>query len=248
MASPLESDAGMKHLDLIYSSAGNERFTYLALKHGWRAGARLPSTVYAAPFFSDQNWRAPAKEVYMAQLEIHRPQLATVLDWERYDQMEDVFEWAEEAAQYVETVIIIPKVFHTVPMIPSHIGGKSVRLGYSVPTQHGGTPLPLWDFRGREVHLLGGSPQEQLRLSRHLNVVSADANYHQKMAVKYAAFWVNGTAHGTKNRYFPSLSNIGNQTRDDAPYIAFEMSCINIIQAWRGQGYLVNQETVLATC
>lgn len=236
----------MRHVDLIYSSAGNARFASLALQYGWHAGARLPSTVYAAPFFSDQDWRAPVKDVYMSQLAIHRPTLATVLDWERYDQMEDVFEWAEEAAAFAETIIIIPKVFHTVPMIPHSIGGKPVRLGYSVPTEHGGTPLPLWDFRGREIHLLGGSPQEQLRLSRHLNVVSADTNYHQKMAVKYAAFWVNGTARGTKNRYFPSLSTVGNHTRDDAPYIAFEMSCLNIIEAWRKQGYAVNEQ--LSAC
>lgn len=178
----------------------------------------------------------------MQRLSVLRPSLATVLDWERYDQMEDVFEWAEEAAAHVETVIIIPKVFHTVPMIPTHIGGRPVRLGYSVPTQHGGTALPLWDFRGRDIHLLGGSPQEQLRLSRHLRVVSADTNYHQKMAVKYAGFWVNGTARHSKNRYFPCLSDIGNHTRDDAPYIAFEMSCQNIIEAWRELGYAVNED------
>ncbi len=232
----------MRHVDLIYSSAGNARFASLAVSHGWHAGAQLPSTVYEAPFFADQNWKKPVKDVYMQRLAALRPSLATVLDWERYDQMEDVFEWAEEAAQHVETIIIIPKVFHTVPMIPDCIGGKPVRLGYSVPTQHGGTPLPLWDFRGRDVHLLGGSPQEQLRLSRHLNVVSADTNYHQKMAVKYAGFWVNGTARGTKNRYFPSLSTIGNHTRDDAPYVAFELSSQNIIQAWRELGYAVNEQ------
>lgn len=230
----------MKHIDLIYSSAGNARFTQIALDHGWRAGAQLPNTVRHDPYFADQNWKRPVREIYMQRLAQYRPQLATVLDWERYGQMEDVFEWAEEAAQYAETIIIIPKVFHTVPMIPTHIGGKPIRLGYSVPTAHGGTPLPVWDFRGRDVHLLGGSPQEQLRLSRHLHVVSADSNYHQKMAVKYAAFWVNGTARGTKNRYFPSLSTAGNNTRDGAPYIAFEQSCENIIEAWRSLDYDVN--------
>lgn len=230
----------MRHIDLIFSSAGNERLTGIALAHGWRAGAQLPNTVKHAPYFADQNWKNPVKDVYMARLAQYRPTLCTVLDWERYDQLEEVFEWAEEAAAFVETVIIIPKVFHTVPMIPTHIGGKPVRLGYSVPTEHGGTPLPVWDFRGRDVHLLGGSPHEQLRLSRHLQVVSADTNYHQKMAVSFAAFWVNGTARGTKNRYFPSLSTLGNHTRDDAPYIAFEMSSKNIIDAWKDQGYEVN--------
>lgn len=173
----------------------------------------------------------------MAALKEYRPALATVLDLEREDQRHEVLSWALEASRYVsEAVIIIPKVMSIIPKLPKHIFSKEVRLGYSVPTKFAGTQVPIWEFSGCPVHLLGGSPQEQLKLSKYLNVKSADGNYTQKMANRFCQYYDHsGTSRWAKNRYWPQLqeSNFGHVSQD-APYLAFELSVINIQAAWRG--------------
>jgi hypothetical protein len=63
-------------------------------------------------------------------------------------------------------------------------------LGYSIPTSHGGTPLPAEAFRGRRVHLLGGSWSDQLAYLAQLgdDVVSLDNNAIQMIASRFGNF------------------------------------------------------------
>lgn len=161
----------------------------------------------------------------MQALAQHKPYIASVLDWERQEQLPEVLEWAEEAAQYVDVVMLIPKVQGGVDQLPRAIGGKPVRLGFSVPTSFGGTDLPLWEFAGWNVHLLGGSPQAQMQLARYLNVVSADGNASQKAAVNWNMVWQGGK--------WQRLCDVVDRVEEDAPYVAFEISCRNIIDAWK---------------
>jgi N-acetylglutamate synthase-like GNAT family acetyltransferase len=220
---------------LIYCAAGNKRYADIALKYGFRYGAQLPHTIYHPPYFADQDWKKPDRAKYMAALARHRPALATVLDYERDDQHEEVMSWAEEAAQYVsEAVIVIPKAQGSIARIPECIGGKRVRLGYSVPTKYGGTSVPVWDFGRREVHLLGGSPQEQHRLAGMLNVKSADGNYIAKMSNRYNQFFSAGKMQA-KNAHFPKLDeSVFGYVQLDAPYLAFELSVMNMRALWAG--------------
>lgn len=263
----------MNQPELIYCAAGGKKpkesqtktgsmseagagFAEIAIRYGFTYGAQLPGKVYFHPVFADQNWKNPRRAKYMAALEKYRPRLATVLDWEHDDQRDEVMSWAEEAAQWVsEAVIVIPKVCGTIPLIPEQIGGKPVRLGYSVDTRHGHTDVPTFEFGNRPVHLLGGSPHEQIRLATgwdrirlkkggprifrktlfKMNVVSADTNYHQKQAKGINQFFTNGGATWAKTRHFPRLdeSPFG-RVEHNAPYFAFELSCMNIQAAWAG--------------
>lgn len=221
--------------ELIFCADGNRRFAEIAINHGFTYGAQLPNTVYYHPQFVDQNWRKPNREKYMQSLQEYRPRLATVLDYERHDQLAEVLSWAAEAAQYVgEAVIIIPKAQRTISDLPREINGKQVRLGYSVPTRFAGTSLPVWDFCSWPVHLLGGSPQQQIKIARYLDgVQSVDGNYAQKLAHQHCAFYANGSAKWAKNKYWPKLNEIGGEKiAIDVPYHAFNLSCINIRAAW----------------
>jgi hypothetical protein len=219
---------------LIYCAGGNRQFMEIAVSHGFLPGARLPDTVYFRPLaFADQDWRAPNRGRYMAALREERPVMASVLDWEREEQLSEVLEWAEEAAPYVEQVMVIPKVVGGIERLPREVGGRQVVLGYSVPTKHGATPVPFWEFGGWPVHLLGGSPHRQMRewcyLSCCSEVVSADGNMAQKMAVQRAAYWA--TERGVKGNWHQLKDGEG-----DAPVRAFRRSCENIIQAWARLG------------
>jgi len=231
--------------DLIYCGGGNPRFYEIATAAGFLYGAQLPDTVYGQLYFADQNWKRPNLEQYAAAVAQHCPVMASVLDWERAEQLPEVLVWAETIAPFVEVVMIIPKVIGGVPKIPRVVGGKPVRLGYSVPTKHGGTPLNYSEFAGWPVHMLGGSPQQQRRLTRYLNVVSADGNMFQKMATQFNSFF--DPLKQTRRGYWPTLKDFdgckwgdGSDTAD-APYEAFRRSCHNIMAMWQGNIYIHNQ-------
>lgn len=218
---------------LIYCADGNQRFAEIALAAGFRYGAQLPNTIYAPLYFADQDWRNPDRERYMQALTTHRPTIATVLDYEQPEQRDEVLSWAAEAAQFVDQVVIVPKATGTIEDLPRQINGARVVLGYSVPTKYAGTQVPLWEFKGWPVHLLGGSPQKQMELATYLHVTSADGNMAMKMATQYCAFWTDKSipGYGRKKGYFPPLKVV-EPTQHDAPYRAFELSCQNIVEAW----------------
>jgi len=230
----------VSHVDLIYCGGGNRRFYEISKNHGFLYGAQLPCTVYGQIQFADQNWKKPNLEAYVAAVIKNRPIMATVLDWERREQLAEVIAWGEAIAPYVETILIIPKVIGGVADIPRIIGGTPVRLAYSVPTKYGGTVVPYSEFRGWPVHLLGGSPLRQYRLTVFMNVVSVDGNYHQSMAVRFNQFFVyDGSARYAKNRFWPTLreANNGRDWGDGsktagAPYEAFKRSCASIAAMW----------------
>lgn len=211
-------------IDIIYCAAGNRRFAEIAIEAGMMYGAQLPGTIYpdVAPLhFADQDWKKPDRERYVAAVAQHRPRVATVLDWEREEQLPEVLDWAEDIAPFVERVIIIPKVIGGIPRIPARVGGADVVLGYSVPTKYGGTNVPVWEFAARLVHLLGGSPLAQIHAAHYLNVISADGNYINLKATKFCEWW-NG--RGWTPIHPPRI---------DAPYEAFRRSCVNVMAAWR---------------
>lgn len=223
--------------DLIYCADGNKRFAQIAIDAGFLYGARLPGTVHHPICFADQDWKNPDRGEYIDALSKYKPRMSTVLDWERPEQLPEVLAWAEDAAQYVEIMLIIPKVIGGIEKLPRRIGGKPVVLAYSVPTRYAGTPVPAWEFVGWRVHLLGGSPHRQMEIACYLDVVSVDGNMHQMMATRYNAFF--DPLKQTRRGYWPMLKDFdggkwgdGSNTAD-APYEAFRRSCKNIVAAWQ---------------
>lgn len=217
---------------LIYCGGGNQKFAQIAQETGWKLGACCRDTVYLPIYFSDQDWEKPNKQKYIEFIREHQPYIATVLDFERREQLPSILAQAEEIALHVEKLIIIPKFVNSVELIPNKINNREVILGYSVPTKYGRTITPLWEFGWRKVHLLGGSPQKQYELSHYLNVVSVDGNMMMKMAIQYCAFW-RADKSKSKYGYWPQLKEIGLVHLENAPYKAFELSCINIKEFWR---------------
>ena len=225
-------------IDLIYCGGGNRRFYEIATAHGFLYGVQLPGTVYGELHFADQNWKNPQLDQYVSAVAKHRPEMASVLDWERREQLPEVLAWAESIAPYVNTVMIIPKIIGGIPSIPRVIGAKPVRLGYSVPTKHGGTTVPYSEFCGWDVHLLGGNPHTQRRLAHFMNVVSVDGNMIMKMATQYVAFY--DFTKSTSRGHWPRIDEYdgkkwGDGTdKADAPYEAFRRSCVAIRAMWQG--------------
>ena len=204
-------------IHLIYCSSRDIEWASIAIDNGWLYGAQLPNAAHFSPAFVDQDWNNPVRERYLAALREHRPRWATVLDLERREQLNEVLGWAEDAAALVqESIIIIPKAFGIVDLLPNVIGGRKVVLGYSVRTTFGGTTVPYHEFGRRPVHLLGGSPKAQLNAARFLNVVSADGSWARKIANKYA------------EGITPTFSRVKPHDRHEA----FSISCRSIKERW----------------
>lgn len=210
-------------MELYYCAGGGRQFAQIAIESGLLYGARLPGCVQFPIQFADQDWKKPNKGAYMKALERYRPTLATVLDWEQSEQQREVFDWAESASAFVDTLIIIPKWYGAVVRIPEAINGTPIRIGVPCGPHQSTGALPL-EIGNRPVHLLGGQPHRQMDLARYLNVVSVDCSTTAYMARLKCAFW--------ENRRWIQLQSIGMGTVSGAPYEAFKRSCSNVIDAW----------------
>lgn len=138
--------------------------------------------------FVDCLYEAYDHDVHRDVVARFKPKYATVRDIMTRSQcneagiaffeFDQIIEWAEELREYAQNVILIPK-YDCIDRIPDHF-----MLGYSVPSSHGSTPLPVEMFRGRRVHLLGGGWKTQLAYLAELgdDVVSLDNNYVNKLS------------------------------------------------------------------
>lgn len=74
----------------------------------------------------------------------------------------------------------------------------------------------------------------------YLDVRSADGNYVQNQAVKRNQFYVPAKVAWSSNSSFPRLSDVFLEgIREDAPYHAFRLSCINLFNAWHGARHAI---------
>jgi hypothetical protein len=178
--------------------------------------------------FMDNDYHAYDHIKHLSLIQRWRPKYATVRDIMSKEQcrlagieyypLDKILTWAAELAQYAQHIILIPK-YDCLADIPTQY-----ILGYSIPTSHGGTPLPIELFRERKVHLLGGSWREQLAYLNDLGdaVVSLDNNYISKMA-QFAVYTLpDGQTFHLRDTGFPDVVN--------SYYVALAISMGNIVR------------------
>lgn len=198
------------HIELIYCAANAPEYMKSAIDAGWLPGAQLPGTIYYRPYFVDQNYHDPnAWEKYLPAVIRWQPYMATITDWEYGYTRDEILRRAEQIAPHCQVIVIIPKIPGTIDQIPETVSGKPVRLGYSVPTSHGSTPVDIAEFGSRPVHLLGGDPRKQIDLTQYMNVVSADTNYHQERAVNGGQFMAYHPVKSARRPEWPTLKEAG---------------------------------------
>jgi len=130
--------------------------------------------------FMDNPYRDYDHAAHLAAVAECKPQSCTTRDLFTKQQaaeegldyltVEQTLDQAADLAEHVEDVILIPK-FDCLDRIPDTVGDARVVLGYSVETSYGGTQLPVEAFKGRPVHLLGGSWAKQ---RAYLNILGDD--------------------------------------------------------------------------
>jgi hypothetical protein len=167
--------------------------------------------------FIDCEFKKYNHQKHLVAIKANNPQYATVRDLMTKEQCEKddieyfdfdtIMKQAEQIEQYTDNVIVeqIEQYTDNVIVIPkfnclSDIPDKYI-LGYSIPTKYAGTPLPRELFRGRRVHLLGGSWKKQKEYIEYFDgdVVSFDNNNLWKVSVYGNFDWPNGDKGNLKD-------------------------------------------------
>ncbi len=215
-------------IDLIYCAGANERLMQIAYDVGYLLGVRSDRKDYGFPIsFVDIDYKKPNFPAHLARVATIKPKYAIVPDLsETEDSEEDIERAGKQADQlgiYCDYPLIVPKRSSQLRLIPARYA-----IAYSVPTTYGGAKFGIWKLAGRRVHLLGGSPQEQIKLYRyHAGIISADGNMAQLVAVKFARYW-------QAPRQWLDHPERG-QGKKDLYLDCWQRSCVNIRQRWQMQ-------------
>jgi hypothetical protein len=183
----------MGKVDLITS--GRVDLTAYAGEKGYLRGARLDKAdryerCGVAVDFLDMDWNDPDPDKLIRAAKEHRPKYVVAGDYLRdEDNAERVNDRAQKLREYAENVIVVPKS----PGDLSHVPEWCV-VGYSVPTEYGGTDIPLREYRDitQPIHVLGGTPHRQFDIVGRLwldSVCSVDGNSIHKAATIGAKAW-----------------------------------------------------------
>lgn len=234
------SERGIK---LVFCQGGNTTYMDVATSLGWHTGSRSDDTIHAAHrplHLLDVHWIAVDWPAHLAVAMAERPALAAVPDVLTPSGLPLALAQAAQIAPHCGAILIIPKC-RVIDQIPRAISGTPVVLGYSVPTKYGASPLPLWEYAGWPVHLLGGTPRAQITAAGYMHVVSADGNMAQKIA--HRGFIFNARGHGA---HLDSVEPRGDGPRQGMPARALAVSLRHITALWAGAGYTVEERCATA--
>jgi len=218
----------IESVDII--TTGRPDLIKYAGKHGWLTGTRLDSLKAHEKAdmdvqFIDLHWDNPDQDALLAACMRHRPKYAVAGDYdgENYDQIND---FAESLRQFAENVIIVPHEPGEVEKVP-----EWAVVGYSTPTTYAGTEAPIWEYYGRDVHILGGRLNQIKTVADHLrnDIVSIDTNTHHKEAVKYGKYISQTPPQQNKITFTPKKSNAKR---------AYENSVLNMTYAFEQWGLI----------
>ena len=220
----------MATVDIITS--GRVDLTEYAGKKGYLRGARLDKADrYAnhgvAVDFLDMDWNDPDPDKLIRAAKDHRPKYVVAGDYLRdEDNTQLVNNRARQLRDLAENVIVVPKS----PGDFQHVPEWCV-VGYSVPTEYGGTDIPLREYVSlpNQIHVLGGTPHRQFDVVSQLwleNVCSIDGNSIHKAATIGAKAWHPAVPHWRK------------VDADDAVERAYRESVDNLHAAHKARGYI----------
>jgi len=165
--------------DIILSH--KKKYTYYAKsQYGWLTGSNSKQ-IFSSNQYLDSDeidfLDYPFKdgdsflEQHLELIKHFKPKYAVCPDIFEECKLKFYIDYAYKLLQYSQCVIIVPKVFDIIKIIP-----EDFIIGYSVPTKYGSTPITLFEIGSRKVHLLGGGIRKIEDLMSYLNVISFDSN------------------------------------------------------------------------
>ena len=181
---------------LILVHGGNAESPGYASAAGWEYGIRDNTTPYAPVFMFDYDWKkatTPRRWArYLTLISQHKPYMAMAPDFECPTQ------WETLKKQFVDIkragsrrIIVTPKFEEALEQLPAW---DTFIIGVSVPTTYAGFLPNPQNVAGRDIHLLGGHPDQWVYLKRLYEsaggkVVSIDGNNAVEQAREYGKYW-----------------------------------------------------------
>jgi hypothetical protein len=201
--------------DFIYTDSSSKGLCCMAIQSGLKYGIQsgYKGCVRTDEFsgkhkvtFVDCDYKKYNHEKHLKSVKEFKPKYATVRDIMSEEQCKEagieyfplnqILDYAYELKEYADNVILIPKI-DVIDQIPD-----GFMLGYSIPTSHGGTTVPINRFNSHKVHLLGGSWEKQLyNIERYNFIVSCDNNHLNKIAIYGQFNYPDGKTGDLKNDF-----------------------------------------------
>lgn len=213
-------------IDII--TTGRPDLTEYAASYGWLRGCRLDALqnyerAGITPDFLDIHWEDPDRDTLLAKTIQHEPQYVVAGDYDG-DNHEEINDFAEQLSQFATNVIIVPHEPGEVAKVP-----EWAVVGYSTPTSYAGTDAPIWEYTGRDVHILGGTMPQIKTVMNHLknSIVSLDTNTMHRDATQFGEYW------SPSGRQRKQVAHTGNTVRE-----AYENSILNMTYALEEWGVL----------
>jgi len=213
-------------IDII--TTGRPDLTEYAEQHGWLRGCRLDAIQNyeqegISPQFIDVHWENPDRDMLLTKAMQHNPEyiIAGDYDGENYEIIND---FADQLRQFAENVIIVPHKPGEVKRVP-----EWAVVGYSTPTDYAGTEAPVWEYTGRDVHILGGTMNQIKFVIDYLRdeIVSLDTNSMHRDATQYGEYW--SISKPNRKKHFSTLSCITE---------TYEYSILNMTYAFEEWGLI----------
>jgi hypothetical protein len=216
----------MEEIPIDVITTGRRDLLKIAEKYGFLIGANyeLAKTYDDATrlnFLDAKFWENPDVDDYVRLCHKVKPKYAVAGDYDR-NNIDEINERAERIRQSVENVIIVPHASGEVEEVP-----EWAVVGYSVDSDYNSTDAPIYEYQGRDVHILGGTPDKQIELLTGYfgkAAVSIDGNSIFKSAVQYVQTWVK-----TKPRWRHSPPHI----TENKPKYAYESSLNHVSYSLR---------------
>jgi len=135
--------------------------------------------------FIDVHWEDPDQDTLLAKCMTHQPEYVVAGDYDG-DNYDTINDFADSLREYAENVIIVPHEPGEVSKVP-----EWAVVGYSTPTNYAGTDAPVWEYFGRDVHVLGGTMNQIKVVVDHLRneIVSIDTNTMHRDATRFGEYW-----------------------------------------------------------
>lgn len=211
-------------------TTGRPDLVSVAERYGWLRGSRLDyidrheSRGHSVEFV-DMHWEDPRPDELLAATMRHRPSYVVAGDYDG-DNICQINERARRLRRYADHVIVVPHEPGEVVHVPSW-----ATVGYSTPTKYAGTDAPVWEYSGRDVHILGGTIEQINEIYAHLrnSVVSIDTNTFHRSATQFAKWWGGSSPHWNQ---LPDVCDEKGST------MAYENAIANVAYALEESGVL----------
>ena len=221
-------------IDLI--TTGRNDLTSYAEQYGWLVGSELSYIGHHENHgrtldFIDMAWDEPKPDELLSACMKHEPKYAIAGDYEHVDDgetvgepIETVNERAELLTQWIDYPIVVP---HR-PGEPAKVP-ECALVGYSTPTRYGGTEAPMWEYQGKDVHVLGGTMNNIKLVIDHLGdcINSIDTNTMHRDATQYGEYW--SVSKPNRKKHASTLPSISK---------TYENSILNMTYAFEQWGLI----------